>query len=530
MVMRMNQPINCKSINLLTLASTLLLLALPIGGCKSSAENAGALGAEAQALLQSGDIAQARVKISAAIAEQDDIANLHLLRGRIELAAGSKDGAFGAYSDALSLDANNGEALAAVAQLGLQTGHIDEAEKASQRLLTLYPGQKDGLMVKGLLDVARNRGTAALATAEEILKSSPNDEVGNLLKARAQFMLGDRALAIDTVENLRKSVGLTPYVAQALTELYRAQGNGQQTASNLAALITSQKDDLTLPPDLANTLFKLGRKNEALSVIGEFALRQDIDSSAAAAITALWEEYDQAQPGQTELSAIATKGTVPLRIAVARYLIDSGRPAEAIAVLAETPMSADVQSLRGEATIDQGQTEAGLNLIAAIMAADKSNCLALQANAKGMISQRRYDLAVNSAQRAFAECPQLAAAHLSATTALEARSPTQALPVELAFREAFARNPQNLKIATRYVEWLERRGQPAKAVAIARRLTVNAPAKLSGWNLFRAVCARHSEQNCAADAAAGATRAAKRFAIDPLPGETLDVKLFGTLE
>ena len=128
-----------------------LLLTGATAACSNSEEAAMKKGAEAQQQLNAGQIAAARISIQEAIDERDDIPVLQLLRGRIEYASGSPTNAFNAYSVALSLDAANMEALQGVAQFGLQTGNIREAEDAAQRILGLNPTDTNGLTVHCLL-------------------------------------------------------------------------------------------------------------------------------------------------------------------------------------------------------------------------------------------------------------------------------------------------------------------------------------------------------------------------------------------
>ena len=77
----------------------------------------------------------ARKSIREAITERDDVAAYYILLGRIELRAQRLTSAFNAYSMALDLQADNPEILQAIAELGLQTGRVREADDAADRLL-----------------------------------------------------------------------------------------------------------------------------------------------------------------------------------------------------------------------------------------------------------------------------------------------------------------------------------------------------------------------------------------------------------
>jgi tetratricopeptide (TPR) repeat protein len=111
----------------------LICCVLALTACSDKSEDAAQNAAIAQAALDRNDLRTAREAIAEAIADRDDIVEYHLLRGRIERAAGSQGAAFNAYSDALGLDATNGEALLSVAQLGLSTGHLRESLDATEQ-------------------------------------------------------------------------------------------------------------------------------------------------------------------------------------------------------------------------------------------------------------------------------------------------------------------------------------------------------------------------------------------------------------
>ena len=174
-----------------------------LAACGGDAGRAMGLGAQAQQELDAGQVTQARQTVTAAIQERDDLPDLQLLRGRIELAGNRFGPAFDAFAAALSLDARNLEALLGVGQLGLRTGHIADSEDAADRILVLQPDQPDALLVKGLLALVRSRPEETIKLAERILTISPGNEGGAILKARALYMQGDLSGARAFIEQLK---------------------------------------------------------------------------------------------------------------------------------------------------------------------------------------------------------------------------------------------------------------------------------------------------------------------------------------
>src|SRR3546814_6696875 len=79
-----------------------------------------------------------------------------------------------------------------------------------------------------------------------------------------------------------------------------------------------------------------------------------------------------------------------------------------------------------------------------------------------------------------------------------------------------------------YVAWLTAYRQGREALAVARRLTHQAPALLGGWRLYRDTCARQ-KQDCLGTAQAGLKNASTLYGIDLLPGQTPPNGLFGRI-
>lgn len=496
-------------------------------GCSDRTEDANAKGALAQAQLAAGQLAQARATIGEAIAERDDIAELHLLQGRIELQANSRAAAFSAYSAALALDSVNMEALVGVAQLGLQLGHITESEDATNRALTLDPRQPDALLLKGLHNIIKRRYDDAVANADMLLAMSPNDENAAILKARALSQQGKADEAFAVVNGIRSAGNETLSVALTLLELYRLRGDGAEMVSTLERIRHLSPENVTHDIDEADTLYKLGATAPAQAILRRRLLDPKTDSEWATRIVGLWQEYDPNPLDEAALGAIAKSAGLPAQKAVARYYLDRGDPNRAAAALAEAPYIDDVAALRARAGVMQGKLDESLAQVERILAKDRTHCDALVAKAQIMLAKRRADDAVSASTQASSTCPDMPVAFLTLARAHDAAG-NQA-GAAIAFRDAFDRNDQDSALVRSYVTWLERHGQGTRAVSVARRLTNNAPSLLSAWRLYSEVCGRNPAENCAADAKAGLERARKLFGVDPRSDELPQTGLFGRL-
>lgn len=499
-----------------------------LSGCSDPVQKALQQGAQAQALFDAGQIQEAQKLALKAVQTRDDIIDLQLLRGRIETAARSPDGAFDAYNDALALDASNGEALLGVAHFGMETGHLEESEQAADRLLTLDPGQPDALLIKGIYNIVHNRADAALANAESMLSKMPGNESGLILKARALSMRGDIDQALHIMEDQRKNGPPSPSIARTLLELYRFKDDGPAMIREFELLRRSSPGDMDLMLDQANALYKLGKTTEARALVRGMMFRPDISATKASKAVDLWTEYDAAPLTPADVAALGARGSRIVRKAAARFYLDRNDPANALAVVGADGGDQDILGLKAQAAIARGDIAGGLGMADQIVRRDTTNCEAQLARGQALLAQRRYTDVIVAVQVATTSCPQLVPAHVVLARAQAALN--NKASAEVAFQTATDRNSQNRPLARIYTSWLEQQGRSTKAVSLARRLTNAAPALVSGWQLYLDLCKRYPDAACAADATDGLAMAKARYAVDPRPDDPEKPGLFSRLK
>lgn len=505
----------------------LLTSMLALSGCSDPIQAANAKGALAQSQLDAGQLAEARKTIAEAVADRDDIAELHLLRARIELRANSQSTAYSAYSAALALDSTNMEALVGVAQLGLQLGAIAESEEATHRILAMDPRQPNALLLNGLHDMIKRRYDDAVANADEILKMAPGDENAAILKARALALLGKPDEAFAVVEGARKTSGDTRGMALTLLELYRVRDDGPAMVTMLDRIRQLTPEDASYDVDEADTLYKLGAGARAREILRRRLLDPRLDEKSAAAIAGVWKEYDPQPLDAAALAEFARKAGTAARKAMARLYLDRNDPARALAALYGAPAVDDIVALRARAGVAHGRLDASLAQAEAILAQDRTHCEALVVKAQALLAKGRSDDAVTAGTLAAVTCPQMPVAFVTLARAQEADG--NKAGAMIAFRDAFDRNDQDSALVRTYSAWLEQQGQGTRAVSIARRLTHNAPSLLSGWRLYGELCARVPMADCSKDAEAGLARARKRYGVDPRSDDPPSTGLFGRL-
>lgn len=511
----------------IVLPTLILLSVFATSGCSDPTQSANAKGALAQAQLESGQIGAARATIRDAIAERDDIAQLHLLRAQIELRAKSPATAFSAYSAALALDSANMEALVGVAQLGLELGHFSESEDATNRILALDPKQPNALLMKGLQDIIKRRYQDAVADADAILEITPGDENAAILKARSLALLGKPDEAFGILDGARKTTGDTLSLALTLLELHRVRDEGQAMVPLLERIRQLRPRDASYDVDEADILYKLGDDAHARTILRQRLLDPKLDDRAATDIARLWKEYDLQPLDAPALAGFAKSAGVPARLAMARFYLDRNDPVRAEAALSGAPAVDDIVAVRARAAVAQGRLDESLSQVETILAKDKTHCDALVAKAQALLGKRQMGGAIAASTLATTTCPQMPIAFVTLARAQETAGNKAGATV--AFRDAFDRNDQDEALVQTYSAWLEQQGQGTRALSIARRLTNNAPSLLSGWRLYGELCARIPAADCSADAEAGLARARLRFGVDPRSDDAPSNGLFGRL-
>ncbi len=506
---------------------TALMGLLLLSGCKSNTETAMNYGLEARRNLEAGQIPAAKIAIREAISTRDDVVSLHLLSGRIEIAAASPVGAFSAYDNALTLDGSNMEALQGVAQFGLQIGRIREAKNAAQRILVLRPDDPNGLIAMGLIQIIERKTDKAKEISDKLLENAGTFEGGTILKARALFMEGNIEGALGLLNQPAITAkGASEGVSLTLLELYREKGDARAMLNQFAIMRQFRRFDAPLLIDEANLSYKLGQAADARKRAYQASLGPKITEKQIRQLISVLREYDRTPFTDAELTALSKIGTKPMLQQLGRFYLDTDQP-EKIPYLLGSWVAPDAQGLRARSAIVSGRLSEGLALANQVLERDVSQCDALIARAEGNLQRDKSAPAIVDLQLAARECPQYVTAFTTIVAAYAKVS--DAVGIRRSFDQGVDKNPQDTLIAAGYAEWLIADKKSASAVNITRRLTRDSPALLSAWRLQRDICTKVGDSVCVVEANQGLARAQGILGIDLYPGEKPPNGLFGRL-
>jgi Tfp pilus assembly protein PilF len=498
---------------------------LALTACSDRSEDAAQNAALAQQALGRKDIRAAREAIAAAIDDRDDVVEYHLMRGRIERAAGSDAAAFNAYNDALALDATNGEALLNVAQLGLSTGHLRDSLDATEHVLTLAPDNIDALLLRGIHSIIKRKYSEAIEYGDKILAISPGHEGGTILKSRALFMARKPDEALKTLEGISGASVDSEAAALTRLEIYRALRQSERLGPEFNHLRKLRPDDLGLRTDDANFRFKTGERSLAHELVVSVLASPQINREDAELALALWDEYGSQDVPQASLGRINRSGSAAARQALARFLIRHDRAAQANTTLSTLAGPAGA-GLRARYLMLTGKSSEALDLAMGVLGRDTTDCDALIAASEGTLKERKADDALRFAQQASAECPDQPGGWLASARAYQALGRKSG--VDRVYGQALEANKQSSELTADYTRWLASEGRTREAIAMSRRLTRYAPALVSGWLLYDKLC-RTFDASCLGEAGQGLSDARTTFGVDPAPGAAPPNGLFGRL-
>lgn len=494
-----------------------------ISGCGDRTKQAYSEYARAQALLDTGDLMGAQIAIAHAISLRGDQVEFQVLNGRINYQRKDYQGAFEAYSFALSIDPMNPEALQAVSQIGASMGRERESSEATNRILSVEPNNLPALLVKGVQLLGKRDFAGAQAVGEHMLRVDPRNEAGLVLKARAMFLNNQQPEALAMLRDALKANGPSQMLVTALLECARDQGDSDVMLQQFKALSELVPDNVDLTIDEANMDYKLGRKDDARARVWALLTKSGANRDAMDRLSDLWAEYETAPLGDNQLAALANDGAAPARLMTAHFYLAANDAKTASTLVGSLP-GAEADGLRARiAYMQSGGSDT--SAADALLATDKNNCDALAVRASDSIRRGQPATAVVAAQQIASQCPDRDGFDLLAQAY---RAKGDNAGVRRAFLDGSRARPLDTKPVAHYVAWLVANGNANEAADVARRLTQRAPAKISAWQLLGTACVRASQTMCAEEAKGGEAQARKTFAMDLPPGERRPNPLLGS--
>lgn len=511
------------------LAAALAVAAAAAGGWwylrQNSEGRAYGLAAQARMHQEQGRPAMAARTVREAIRIRDDVAEFHLLLGRVLVQEGDLVGAFQAYNNASSLAPGNVEALAAVAQIGVQIGRIDQAREATRSLLLISPRQPEGLLVKGILAMTGRDYDEAIDFADQILSGNPGHQEAIILKIRASVLAGEEEQARELLAEFAPVFGDNASFAITELEVARQLEDPERMLKAFETLREAlpQRTDLRL--DEASLHFKLGNHARSAQILVEVLSDPDLppgDIGGAVQQVNLIARTGELLP---LLPRLKQSGSTDAKMEVAKLLVRRDQ-ASAARSLVEDITGTEKSVLEALIDVKEGRTAKALAAAERILEADDTHCFARHIKAQALLDQLNYRDAVYSAQLATTECPTLIESWgVLAQAYAGLGMPSQS---DRAYSQGLEANPQEPWLVAQFVDWLVRNDRQREALAAKRKLVRAMPGYTPAWDSYLAHC-RALSSSCERDALRGREESLTIYGVDPPPGERATSGLFGRI-
>ncbi|WP_380879032.1 hypothetical protein ACFB49_19950 [Sphingomonas sp. DBB INV C78] len=476
-------------------------MALMLGACESREERAAEAAARADQLLQQGNPIAAGIEIRKAIGERDDIASFWIILARSEMMQRSYANAFSSYLRAIELERGNLEALHAVAELAFAGGQLDDADRYADQLLALNTQNTRALLVKGSVALRRNKFADADDFVSKVLAIEPVNEGAILLRSRILSQQGKNAEGAALLEKALEERGDTPMTLSGLLEIYQKAKDSPNIARTYARLFKIAPENMKLQLDYARELYASGDMQTGYAVISKVQQARPDDPVLQGLIVDTWLAAGGEAVSPEEVNRIASDGSPTMKVALARYVLEKGRPAEAERILQPFVADAAIASANVEAQVIYamakaalGQRGDALRRANAILDFDNTNSRALMLRARIEIADKSADQALADAQILVRDNPDLAAARIVLADVYVLRK--QPDLANVTYQRAIGDFPVSIEILGAYLDYLVAADRRPDALRAAVTFTRRNPDMVPGWKTLGVLCLRLGEKDC----------------------------------
>ena len=484
----------------------------------------------AQYAATNGDLTTAAISLRKALTLRDDNADTWAMLGQVEQQRERLGEAYMAFQRADELKPGDPAILRAVCYTGYVVGAAREAGDAADRLLAISPGDTNALSVKALLALDQRDTKTAAQFIDAILRVSPQDETGTLLKGRALAIdanvPGALALVNDGIARSAKSGGLQVLALQ----LYRLAGDVEGLRKTYPAVLALTPTNADLHADYANFLFKTGETQKAATLLFDAMIQEQRNGPFLGWAFQLLDTFTPRGGAPLFDQRLFKAPPSLLRTFAARYLVDHGASATAIKLVASSKGvdPADL-GIYARALVGVGRTQEARTVVNDVLSTTGAkDADALVARSTFALADRHFDQAVIDAQTAVVSDATSIGARLALARAFEARNGVALARGALV--SAANDLPHSTMILSALLDFLQKKGDTDAMVGAIRTFADGNSNDPRGWKMLEAVCAKQGNSACVETARTNGKVALTNFYMPNPNRPSLDRGLFSPIK
>ncbi len=422
-------------------------------------------------LTKNVDAAEKALRDTVAAAPDDGAAKLAL----VEFLANQRgpdqaDAQLAAY---IKAEPDNDELKLAQAEHLRALDKLDQAE-AVYRQIMLHAGvQPAGLRARdrlAMVALQRQDTTQAESLIAEVLKENPGDNEALTLRGDIELGRGDPAAAIADLRTVLRDQPNSVPTLRALARAYVANHEAGLAEDALTSAVQANPQDLDARFDLAGMLRQSGKLDQARKLLEQLAADAPNKPEISRALFEL--EMSQGDKAAARSTADRLKNVAAQRALGCYFtglLDEQDKQLDAAAseyeqALAERPEAAEPLSALVRVDVARKSPDKALEALNAVIARNPNDGVARGLKGEFLVSQHRYDEAVQAYTEAIQAQPTAWGPYQGLAQAQLATHHADAAMQTLA--DGVARNPDALPLSTQLASLYEHAGRIDDAVAM----------------------------------------------------------------
>lgn len=300
-------------------------------------------------------------------------------KGRVLASSGKLDEAIAAFSQALALDAQSADALAARANAYSSTQDFTAAERDTEALEKLRPGEAGTAVVRGYLEMARGHYDEAEKSFSRVLQSVPDNGYARLARAQARLEQGQSENALSDFNAVLAREPSNRDALSGRATAYHAVGEDDLALADTNSVLKEGKPDAPLRLLRAN-IFRHRGKHDLVVREAELLIEENPKSDfalvAAGKIFSAEGERSKAMDAMNRAIALHPYAYIYMNRSQVRAPTDyAGRMADVEEALKLEPNSADALEMKARLLMVRGKISDAIAAYDAALASDPADAL-----------------------------------------------------------------------------------------------------------------------------------------------------------